>query len=154
MGNWGPGKSHILGGRLPLVEEKSRYGRPRLWQSPPPASGSWREEADDAGVFHEVGGPASPGAIGWNSSVRVGSRISPEFTQERSSGPKPSQSTQILQPYRPGVWNLAVHAHDMPPRRRPGWAGESVARLPPPTPLSDHQRVSAEIHGTWERCGN
>ncbi len=31
-----------------------------LWQSPPPASGSWREEANDAGAFHVVSGPAFP----------------------------------------------------------------------------------------------
>ncbi len=134
------------GGEKPVRE-------PRSWQSPPPASGSWREEADDAGVFHVVGGPVSPGVIGgtplweWDPRYRLSSpRNAPPG---RTPPSRPDTAA-----YRPGAWNSAVHAHDMPPRRRPGWAGESVDRLPPPTPLSDHQRVSAGIHGTWERCGS
>ncbi len=39
-------------------------------------------------------GAGLSGCDRWNSSVKVGSRISPEFTQERSSGPNTSRSTR------------------------------------------------------------
>ncbi len=145
MGNWVRKRVNIQG-TAPSGGAEGVVREPWSWQSPPPASGSWREEADDAGVFHKVGGPASPGAIGgtplweWGPGYRLSSpRIT---TPDRTP---PSRPDTVA--YRPGVWNLAVHALDTPPRRRPGWAEESVAQLPPPTPLSDHQRVSAGIHG-------
>ncbi len=41
-------------------DDQGEPQRPDLLQSPHPASGSWREKAHDAGVFHEDGGLVCP----------------------------------------------------------------------------------------------
>ncbi len=48
---------------VPSGGDRREPQRLNSWQSPSPVSGSWREEANDAGVFLEVLGQVCPGGL-------------------------------------------------------------------------------------------
>ncbi len=82
----------IFRGWLPLVVRGRRYRSLLCNRAPPPplrARGSKRRRGLPRGR-----GAGFSGCVLWNSSVSVGSRISPALTKDRSSGPNPSQSTR------------------------------------------------------------
>ncbi len=81
-----------------------------------------------------------------NSSVSVWSRTSP------ADRTPPSQLD--TGGCRPGIWSLENRALCRPPRHPPRKAGGSAAGLPPPSLLSNHQRVWEVIHEMWEKYNN
>ncbi len=103
---------------------------------PPPASGSGSEEVVDAGVFH---------VSRWNSSTRLGSRMSSAFTQDLPPG-RSSPSPLDIGDFSPGVWSRAVLAPDRSPRLPPLWVGSPHPRAPPLLPHRDQQRASTKRH--------
>ncbi len=48
---------------VPSGDDRREPQRLNLWQSPSPVSGSWREEANDAGVSLEDLGQVCPGGL-------------------------------------------------------------------------------------------
>ncbi len=128
--------------------------RLNLWQSPSPGSGSWREEANDAGVFLGVSGMVCPGDLyGSQWLVRVlvyhqhwAMTVPPDRTP-----PSPRDTGGVY----PDDESPEFLGPGMPPGRRWRWEGLSGHQpfLGPPL-LSDHQRAWARRHERWVRYGN
>ncbi len=128
--------------------------RLNLWQSPSPGSGSWREEANDAGVFLGVSGMVCPGDLyGSQWLVRVlgyhqhwAMTVPPDRTP-----PSPRDTGGVC----PDDESPEFLGTGMPPGRRRRWEGLSGHQpfLGPPL-LSDHQRAWARRHERWVRYGN
>ncbi len=142
----------IFRGWLRLVVQGRRYRSLLCNRAPPPphpASGSWSEEANNAGVE----GPVSPDAFCETRQWVWGQG----YLQRWPKIALPDQTPPTLPDTggcRPAVWSLATRALDTPPRCQPGKAGGSVVWLPSLSLHSGHQRVSEVTHGMWEKCDN
>ncbi len=108
---------------------------------PPPASGSWREEANDAGAFHVDSGLASPdGSYGnqWWGKDPECPRHWPRTAPPGRTPPNPLGTELPC----PGDGSLESPALGTPPRHLWRW-GELRGPQPPlgPPLLSNHQRA-------------
>ncbi len=127
--------SSILRGEFPLVASGKHCGSLACDRTPsPPVSGSWREEADDVGVFHEVEGPVSPGAS-YETRLWVWGLGCPWYWP-RIAPPNLPDIGEVL----PGVWSRVDLEPGIPPRRQPRWVEGSGHWSAPRPPRKRQQR--------------
>ncbi len=108
------------------IELELRWGFPlvaivgshRGWirdRAPPPVSGSWREEANDAGVFRGVWGPAFPGGLDGSLRWEKDPRCPPHWPKTVPPGRTPPSPLDTAVS-GPGDGSPESPGPDRPPR--------------------------------------
>ncbi len=140
-GKWSPKEPVSTPVMVPSGGDRREPQRLDLWQSPPPVSGSWREEANDAGVFHVVSGLAFPDgsyeSLWWERDPECPLN----WPRTAPPGRTPPNPLGIELPC-PGDGSLESPELGTPPRRLWWWEGLPGHQPPPGPPLlSNHQRA-------------